>query len=84
MLQKCVGGLDPTAEAYSAPSNPLAGYEGKERNESRGKRVGREGMVNEGKRDVPDFIFPNPAGVGFGRIFEVKSGQSRILEFSAM
>jgi len=25
-------------------------------------------------RDVPDFTFPNPAGAGFGRIYELKSG----------
>jgi len=28
-------------------------------------------------RDVPDSNFPNPAGAGFGRIYEFKSGRSR-------
>ena len=28
-------------------------------------------------RDVPDFTFPNPAGAGFGQIYELKSGRGR-------
>jgi len=34
-------------------------------------------MQNILVRDVPDSNFPNPAGAGFGRIYEFKYGRSR-------
>ena len=44
-------------------------------------------QMSDLSRDVPDFSFPNPAGVGFGQIYDDKSGRSRgrrrISEFSS-